>query len=127
MTSRSDHSVSAHLRLAVDDYDRLIRQWIPGYEAMLDTIVGILDASLPPEPVVLDLGAGTGAMGGAILDRIPRARVRMLDIDPAMLEICATRAGGRGELVRGSFDDELPPCDAVVATLALHHVPERPR
>jgi tRNA (cmo5U34)-methyltransferase len=79
---------------------------------------------------VTDLGAGTGALGAAILDRVPGARVRFLDIDPAMLEVAGARVAGHGaraELCRGSFDDAVPPCDAVVASLALHHIPERDR
>jgi tRNA (cmo5U34)-methyltransferase len=35
--------------------------------------------------------------------------------------------GDRAELVHASFDAALPPCDAVVASLALHHVPELER
>jgi tRNA (cmo5U34)-methyltransferase len=123
----SEHRVSSHLQLHVADYDRLIRTWIPGYDTMLDTIVGLLDAALPADPLVVDLGAGTGALSGAILDRIPRARVRLVDIDPNMLEVAASRVahhGARAELARATFDDALPACDAVVATLALHHVAE---
>lgn len=121
----TEHRVATHLGLAASDYDAAIRRYIPGYEQMLDTvvsIVGTLDA-----PFVIDLGAGTGALGAAILDRVPHARVQFLDIDPAMLEVAGARVaahGGRAELRRGSFDDALPACDAVVASLALHHVLE---
>jgi len=121
----TEHRVAIHLGLAAREYDAAIRRYIPAYDAMIDTvvaIVGTLDA-----PYVSDLGAGTGALGAAILDRVPSARVQFLDIDPAMLEVAGARAlahGGRAELRRGSFDDALPACDAVVASLALHHVPE---
>jgi len=123
-----EHRVATHLGLAASEYDAEIRRYIPGYEAMIDTIVaivGTLDA-----PYVIDLGAGTGALGAAILDRVPRARVQFLDIDPAMLEVAGARVarhGVRAELRRGSFDDALPVSDAVVASLALHHVPELDR
>jgi tRNA (cmo5U34)-methyltransferase len=124
----TEHRVATHLGLAASDYDAQIRRYIPGYETMISTIVeilGRLDA-----PYVVDLGAGTGALGAAILERVPRARVQFLDIDPAMLEVAGTRVarhGERAELRRGSFDDAVPPCDAVVASLALHHVPELAR
>ena len=124
----TEHRVATHLGLAASDYDTQIRRYTPGYQEMIDTVVAII-AGLPT-PYVLDLGAGTGALGGAILDRVPRARVRFLDIDPSMLEVAGARVtahGARAELWRGSFDDPLPPCDAVVASLALHHVPERDR
>lgn len=121
----TEHRVATHLGLAASDYDAAIRRYIPTYDEMIDSvvaIVGTLDA-----PYVGDLGAGTGALGAAILDRIPGARVQFLDIDPAMLEVAGARVsrhGDRAELRRGSFDDALPACDAIVASLALHHVPE---
>ena len=124
----SEHRVATHLGLAANNYDAAIRTYLPGYHDMIDTAVAIV-ATLDA-PYVIDLGAGTGALGAAILDRVPRARVRFLDIDPAMLEVAGARVAGHGaraELCRGSFDDALPPCDAVVASLALHHIPERER
>jgi trans-aconitate methyltransferase len=124
----TEHRVAAHLGLAASDYDAQIRRYTPRYDEMIDTVVAIIAAL--PAPFVIDLGAGTGALGGAILDRVPQARVRFLDIDPAMLDVAGARVAGHGaraELWRGSFDDALPACDAVVASLALHHVPERDR
>ncbi|HEX8111626.1 MAG TPA: methyltransferase domain-containing protein [Kofleriaceae bacterium] len=124
----TEHRVATHLGLAASDYDAQIRRYTPRYDEMIDTVVAIIGAL--DAPYIIDLGAGTGALGGAILDRVPRARVRFLDIDPAMLEVAGARVaahGARAELCRGSFDDALPACDAVVASLALHHVPERDR
>lgn len=97
---------------------------------MIATVVSILDDVLPADPLVVDFGAGTGALSGAILTALPRARVLLIDIDPEMLAGAASRLaafGPRAELRRASFDDALPPCDAVVASLALHHVPELDR
>jgi len=122
----TEHRVATHLGVAASDYDAEIRRYIPAYEQMIDTVVGII----APGAYVIDLGAGTGALGAAILDRVAATRVRFLDIDPAMLAVAGERVarhGDRAELHRGSFDDSLPPCDAVVASLALHHVPERDR
>jgi tRNA (cmo5U34)-methyltransferase len=124
----TEHRVATHLGLAASDYDAAIRTYIPGYAEMIDTIVAIVGQLAAP--YAIDLGAGTGALGAAILDRVPGARVQFLDIDPAMLEVAGARVAGHGdraELRRGSFDDALPPCDAVVASLALHHVPELDR
>jgi tRNA (cmo5U34)-methyltransferase len=128
MAATTEHRVATHLGLAASDYDATIRRYLPPYDAMIDTVVGIVGGL--GAPFVVDLGAGTGALGGAILDRVARARVQFLDIDPAMLEVARARVAGHGaraELRRGSFDDALPPCDVVVASLALHHVPELDR
>lgn len=123
----SEHRVAAHLGLDPAAYDREIRRFIPGYEEMIGEVVALLADVLPERPLVVDLGAGTGALAGAILDGIPRARVVTIDIDPAMVEASRTRLaahGDRVEIRRASFDHGIPRCDAVVASLALHHVPE---
>ena len=106
----AEHRVSAHLGLDVADYDTLIRRWIPAYDTMLDTVVSIVRTLRAP--LVVDLGAGTGALGGAILERVPDAHVHLVDIDPNMLELAAARVarfGTRASSVRGSFADVLPP------------------
>ena len=119
------HRVAGHLGVTADDYDRTVREFIPNYERMLATVVRWLDGHVPPRGLVVDLGAGTGNLSAAILDALPTVRVELVDVDPNMLEVAATRCAdyvGRYELRRGRFEDELPPCHAVVASLALHHV-----
>ncbi|HEY5925609.1 MAG TPA: class I SAM-dependent methyltransferase [Kofleriaceae bacterium] len=117
----TDHRVLAHLGLQASDYDTTIRTYIPQYDQMIATVVGLVRGD------IIDLGSGTGALAAAILEANPTARVKLVDIDPAMLETARERVapfGERAELVHASFDAALPPCDAVVASLALHHVPE---
>lgn len=114
-----DHRVLTHLGLAAADYDAEIRRYIPAYEQMIANAVELVDGA------VIDLGTGTGALAAAILAARPAARVRLVDIDPAMLEVARDRVapfGDRAELVTARFEDALVPCDGVVASLALHHV-----
>jgi tRNA (cmo5U34)-methyltransferase len=131
-----EHRVAAHLGVDPVAYDQEIRRYIPGYEEMIAEVVSILDASLDDQVHVVDLGAGTGALAGAILDGIPRARVVLVDIDPDMLGAASARVAahaGRVELRRATFEDALATlaggvgAGAVVASLALHHVPELER
>ena len=92
---------------------------------MLATAVELLAALASPTAHVLDLGGGTGALSAAVLDRLPQVRVTLLDVDAAMLDEARRRLlpfGERVEFREGSFLDPLPAADAVVASLALHHV-----
>jgi tRNA (cmo5U34)-methyltransferase len=123
-----EHRVALHLGVAADEYDRAIRTFIPSYDRMLATVVHWLEGHVPAGGLVVDLGAGTGSLSAAILDALPDVHVVLVDIDPNMLDEAATRCArhaGRFELCRGRFQDELPRCHAVVASLALHHVADR--
>jgi tRNA (cmo5U34)-methyltransferase len=121
------HSVSGHLKLQVDEYDQLIRKLVPAYAAMRPVQLELIALALPPTGagLVLDLGGGTGALAAAIAARFAKAEVEIWDTDPAMLAVARERCAAFGERVRyveRSFTDALPPCDAVAACIALHHV-----
>jgi SAM-dependent methyltransferase len=124
----TEHRVAGHLGVAAADYDRTIRTFIPGYDRMVATVVHWLEGHVPAGGLVVDLGAGTGALGAAVLDALPDVRVELVDIDPNMLEEAAARCAvhaGRFHVRHARFQDELPRCHAVVASLALHHVATR--
>jgi tRNA (cmo5U34)-methyltransferase len=92
---------------------------------MLTTGVELLAALAPADAHVVDLGAGTGALSAAVLGGLPGARVTLLDVDTAMLEEARRRLrpfADRVDFREASFLDPLPAADAVVASLALHHV-----
>lgn len=119
------HSVKRHLDVDANAYDVEIRRFIPHYDDMLATGVDLLAALAPPAAHVLDIGGGTGALTAAVLAGLPGTRVTVLDVDRAMLAEARRRLspfGHRVEFREGSFFDPLPAADAVVASLALHHV-----
>ena len=119
-----NHSVRRHLRLEIDTYDQTIRRFIPGYETALKRAAGEVAAVNPR--TVLDLGAGTGALSEAILMRSDATVVELLDVDSEMLAVARARLkrfGSRARFRQQSFLDPLPSCEAVAASLALHHVP----
>jgi tRNA (cmo5U34)-methyltransferase len=119
------HSVKRHLDVDADAYDVVIRRFIPYYDDMLATGVELLGALAPPDAHVLDLGGGTGALSATVLGNLPEARVTLLDVDRAMLGEARRRLApfeDRVEFREGSFLDPLPAADAVVASLALHHI-----
>ena len=81
-------------------------------------------AAAGPERV-LDLGAGTGALAEAVLRRCGGCTIELIDTDAEMLHQARTRLASFAARVQYSerrFQGSLPPCDAAVASLALHHV-----
>lgn len=121
----SSHSVERHLSLRIEDYDREIRRLVPHYDEMCDEGLRVLRGLVGADATVLDLGCGTGRMSAAMLRELPNVSVIALDADEAALGQARLRlasAGDRASFVRQSFLDTLPRCDAVVASLALHHV-----
>ena len=125
MSGDQTHSVKRHLDVDAEGYDVQIRRFIPHYDEMLATGVELLAALAPASGHVLDLGGGTGALSAAVLDGLPGVRVTLLDVDRDMLGEARQRLAGYGDRVafqEGSFLDPLPTADAVVASLALHHV-----
>ncbi len=118
-------AVATHLGINLEDYDRKIRTFIPRYDLMLSTAAGALRVLDGSTPFIVDLGVGTGALADACLAVRPDARLCGVDEDAAMLDLARQRLGGRPNVsfVHGSFTEiPLPRCDAIVASLALHHV-----
>lgn len=123
------HAERCHLGVEIDSYDAAIRRFVPSYETML-RVVAEQVASVRPVRV-LDLGAGTGALAQAILDRAgrvgPGPSVVLLDLNPEMLEQARIRLASYADQIsfcQQSYHNPLPRCDAVAASLALHHVPD---
>lgn len=123
--NRVSHSVARHLRIAIESYDRTIREFIPDYDEMLDRAARAVVAAAA-RGVALDLGAGTGALSERVLELAEQVTVELVDVDPEMLKQARERLkrfGSRARYRVASFHDRLPQADAVMASLALHHVP----
>ncbi len=117
------HSVSSHLGIQVRSYDHSIRRFIPGYTKMLEVAAGEVVVRKPQ--LVVDLGAGTGALSKAILTADDRCELTLLDVDLAMLDLARERLSAFRDRVRfaeRTFLSPLPSCDSCAASLALHHV-----
>lgn len=138
-------SVSSHLNIRIEEYDDLIRRFVPHYEEMLAAAAGTLGRLASPNPsaagsggsppTIVDLGVGTGALAIRCLSVCPQANLIGIDADADMMAVARARleisgedsGEGRPGSIRFSEGDflrlSLPPADAVVACLALHHVP----
>ena len=120
------HSVESHLSVDPEAYDGAIRAFVPGYVEMLRMGVEVLRRTVAADAFVVDLGAGTGGFAERVAEALPAARLRLVDVDGAMLARARERLARFGDRVtyaEGRFQDPLPPCDAVIASLSLHHVP----
>jgi tRNA (cmo5U34)-methyltransferase len=119
-----DMSVATHLGIDLADYDAMIRTFIPDYETMLEAAA----AAVPSHArVVVDLGTGTGALAARCLARVPGVRLVGIDADEQILDAARRRLGPGATFLRGSFrNTPVPRCDAVVASLSLHHIRTRP-
>jgi tRNA (cmo5U34)-methyltransferase len=120
-------SVSSHLNIRIEEYDGLIRRFVPYYDEMLGEASGALRLLAAPEPTLVDLGIGTGALSLRCLEVRPDARIVGIDADREMLAVARARLAARAPEVRlevGNFTDvPIPAADAIVACLALHHIP----
>lgn len=108
------------------DYPTVIRQLVPRYDDMIESIVDLVAAVHPTR--VLDVGSGPGTLARAVLDRLPRVRVTAVEVSGPMVE-AARRAlapfGNRATVVRadlGTFQPDKP-FDVVCSNLTLHNVP----
>lgn len=94
----------------------------PETELALDLLLEHLDGA---PAAVIDLCAGSGALGAAVLDELPRSRVLSVEVDPAAAALTAhnlERAGtGRGRVITADLLGEVPeladlePVDAVLS------------
>lgn len=123
-------SVAQHLNIKLSEYDRRIRMFIPNYEEMLNAAARVLQILPAKNPAIVDLGIGTGALSARCLKVKPEASVHAIDGDADILAMARKRlakiSARAHEFVVGDFTKTaLPKCDAVVASLALHHIRTR--
>jgi len=115
--------VASHLGIKLAEYDLRIRTFIPNYEADSPRRCRAIPRRARS---IVDLGTGTGALAERCLRRAPRARLLGIDADGEILKLAERRLGSRARLLRRSFTRvSLPPCEAVVASFALHHIRSR--
>ena len=118
-------SVGDHFDSWAPRYDAQIREMVPRYEEIHDTLLALL--SLRPPERFLDLGAGTGYTLRRVLETFPPTTAVGLDVSSEMLERARQRLDGLESRVQLRRSDIARPelegtYDAIVSILAVHHL-----
>ncbi len=117
--------VGTHLRIQIDEYDARIITFVPAYEELLSAAAEALRLLSGQSLKIVDLGIGTGALAARCLTVHHDAHILGIDNDPAMLDVARARLANHHnlDLVCGNLlSVSIPPCDAIVASIALHHI-----
>jgi cyclopropane fatty-acyl-phospholipid synthase-like methyltransferase len=118
-------SVGHHFDTWAPSYDAQIREMVPRYEEIHDTLLALL-ALRPPERF-LDLGSGTGYTLRRVIETFPSIRAVGLDVSTEMLDRARQRLAGLEDRVDLRLSDIARPeldatYDAIVSILAVHHL-----
>jgi tRNA (cmo5U34)-methyltransferase len=107
-----------------EGYDAERRRLLPCFDAFYAAAIDALELCERPLRRVLDLGAGTGLLAGAVAQAHPAAQLTLLDGAAAMLAQARARLGDGAGYVVADLGDALPEgrWDAVVSALAIHHL-----
>ena len=114
-------------------FDIGIRQLIPHYDLMLDTLVACVPSNARH---VLELGCGTGELSLKLLQHCPDAQIMAVDYSPRMIEMSKSKLektqfleritfieADFGAWANGEIKKEIGTnFDACVSSLAIHHL-----
>ena len=112
-----------------ESWDRQQEWYMPDREDRFRIMLDMVEASVGPEPRVLDLACGTGSITARLLARFPNATSTGVDLDPALLAIArgTFESDERVSFVTADLKDpgwttRLPydSYDAILTATALH-------
>ncbi|HYY11972.1 MAG TPA: putative protein N(5)-glutamine methyltransferase [Kineosporiaceae bacterium] len=83
-------------------------------------------AAAPHARVVVDLCCGSGALGAAVLARLPQAQLHAADVDEAAVRCARRTVGNRGTVHLGDLYEALPPSLAGRVDLLVASTPYVP-
>ncbi|RII16026.1 trans-aconitate 2-methyltransferase [Streptomyces sp. YIM 130001] len=118
-----------------ESWDRQQEWYMPDREERFRVMLDMVEATVGPEPRVLDLACGTGSITDRLLKRFPNATSTGVDLDPALLAIAeGTFAGDErvtfvtADLLDPQWPHALPhdSYDAVLTATALHWLHAEP-
>ncbi|MEN1783778.1 MAG: methyltransferase domain-containing protein [Bacteroidota bacterium] len=106
-------------------------QWLGGYQLTIRKVVQYIKANPKPHYTIMDVGCGDGAMLRKLLEKLQSNRIAHtligVDINTTALEIAKNTTEAEAIKYRQCdiLKDQPDPCDIVLCTLTLHHLPEK--
>lgn len=108
------------------EYDESRRRLIPCYDLFYSTAAELAVRTIKvTEPVILDLGAGTGLLSEFIMQKFPSASLNLLDESAEMLSKAQLRLEKYSpRIFIQPMTDPLPSgrYHAIISSLAIHHL-----
>jgi tRNA (cmo5U34)-methyltransferase len=118
--------IKNHFEEEAEMYDGIIKNLIPYYNQMVEALMNTLPFDRTAEIDAIDLGCGTGTISRAVRDAYPKAKLTCVDISEKMLKMASGKLSDVSDAAfinrnfyDFSFDKKY---DAVVSSLALHHL-----
>ena len=105
---------------SVYDHDRMLL--IPGHQTFYATALNLIPSQATR---IVELGAGSGLFSAMLRDAFPSAHLQLIDFSQPMLDLARRRLGNHPRITYTLADyttTPLPPCDAVVSSLSIHHL-----
>ena len=121
-------SDAAYFAQVAESYDRLQPVVVgPTYEVGLAMMIDVVPHESDATFEFAELACGTATLTCRLLEQFPNSRGLAFDSEPAMLEIARRKLNSYGERMQvreaDLLDLRLPPCDVVLSSFAIHHVP----
>ena len=114
-----------HFNEVAENYDATIEKNLVNYNQMIEALINAIPDNESPR--ILDLGCGTGNITKKVLERFPNGKVTCFDLSEKMIEIAKEKLSDYDniEYVIGDFTiiDIIDKYDAIISSLALHHIP----
>jgi tRNA (cmo5U34)-methyltransferase len=108
-------------------FDAERRRLVPCFDLFYGTAVELVARTVPANPRILDLGAGTGLLSTLVAERVQPRLLHLLDASSEMLARAQSRLAEWLPVTTVQLLNEpLPsgPFDAVISALAIHHLPD---
>ncbi len=119
-------NVKEHWEEEAMEFDGTIRNLVPLYENMINSMVRVIPFDNSDEFRVLDLGCGTGNITKTVKNKFPNAKISCIDLAENMISMAKLKLKNYddieyyvGDFSKFDFDHSY---DVVVSSLALHHV-----